>query len=388
MKRMKRFSRTLAALAMMCVMSIMCINVQAADLSELQQQKEEAERKKEEAEAILSQLDDEKSDIISTITELDKKIAEYNAQIVELEEQAAALQTEITATQGELAAAQVQEAEQYEAMKRRIQYSYENGNIDYLDTVFSSTDIADVVNKSEYAEQIYNYDSNMLKKLVAIRLTIAEYETQLEDDLAAVETIEAELEGDREAIEIMLEGKQRQAANYSDAMDVYEAQIAQLQKDIENTDAAIAAEEERRRQAALQAAAAGQDVPVYYTGGRFQWPVSSGGYVSSNFGPRWGRMHNGIDIACPTGTPILAGETGTVITTAYSASMGNYVVIDHGGGVSTVYMHNTSFAVSPGTVVSRGQVIAYAGSTGNSTGPHCHFAVRINGVYVNPAPYL
>jgi murein DD-endopeptidase MepM/ murein hydrolase activator NlpD len=123
-----------------------------------------------------------------------------------------------------------------------------------------------------------------------------------------------------------------------------------------------------------------------FTGGALSWPVS--GVVSSGYGMRWGAMHTGVDIAAPSGTPIVAAADGTVMIASYHYSYGNYVVVDHGSGISTLYAHNTSLAVAPGQVVSRGQVIAYCGSTGDSTGPHCHFEVRVNGAHQNPMGWL
>lgn len=356
-------------------------NVYASDLGSLYEDRQEAESKKEEAQAAVDQLSTEKENILAVIAELDAQVEEYNAQILELENQKAVLNADIETTKEELTVAQAEEAEQYEAMKLRIKYSYENGNVEYLDTLFSTADLSDMVNKSEYVEQIYEYDSEMLSNLISIKKKIADYQLELESDLAAVEDIEAEVADNKAAVEIMIEGKQVQAKNYNESIEEYEAQVAAIQADIDATNEAIAAAE--------AVAAASGDTTVYYTGGTFQWPVGgNGGTVTSPYGPRWGRMHQGIDIGCPTGTPILAGEAGTVIASEYSSSMGYYVLIDHGDGVSTVYMHNSVLQVSVGQTVARGQQIALAGSTGNSTGPHCHFGVRINGTYVDPAPYL
>jgi murein DD-endopeptidase MepM/ murein hydrolase activator NlpD len=116
------------------------------------------------------------------------------------------------------------------------------------------------------------------------------------------------------------------------------------------------------------------------------WPVS--GPVTSGFGPRWGRMHEGIDIAVPEGTPVVAAAAGVVIHAGWLGGYGNLVVVDHGGGLSTAYAHNSSFAVSVGDSVSQGEVIAYSGNTGNSSGPHVHFEVRVNGSAVDPLGYL
>ena len=116
------------------------------------------------------------------------------------------------------------------------------------------------------------------------------------------------------------------------------------------------------------------------------WPVS--GPVTSYFGWRWGRMHEGIDIAVPTGTAVVAAASGQVVYAGWMGGYGNLVLIDHGGGLATAYGHNSGFAVGGGQSVGQGQVIAYAGSTGNSTGPHVHFEVRVNGSPVDPLGYL
>ena len=112
------------------------------------------------------------------------------------------------------------------------------------------------------------------------------------------------------------------------------------------------------------------------------------GVLTSGFGMRWGRMHEGIDIAVPPGTPVVASKGGTVIVAGWIGGYGNLVVVDHGGGLSTAYGHNSGFAVGVGQAVAQGQIVAYSGSTGNSTGPHVHFEVRINGSATDPLGYL
>ena len=378
---MKKISKFFLAIM---IAGSMGLNSSAATIDELKEQKKETESKMDEAKSILDKLSTEKDNIMETIIALDVKVEELSAQITELETQKADLQTEIANTQAELTAAQELEHKQYEAMKLRIQYSYENGNVDYLDTVFSTADISDMINKSEYVEQIFNYDSKLLNNLIDIRKTVADTEVRLQSELNAVTMIEQEVNENMAAVETMLDGKKTQVTNYTNSIDEYEAQMAQYREDLAATEKAIAEAEA----AAAAAAENNPDVPINYTGGKFQWPVSTGGRVSSTFGMRWGQPHNGIDIACPVGTPIVAGEAGIVIISRYSGSAGNYVMIDHGGGVSTVYMHNSQLLVNVGDYVTRGQVISLSGNTGWSTGPHLHFGVRINKTYVDPAPYL
>ncbi|MBO5389368.1 MAG: peptidoglycan DD-metalloendopeptidase family protein [Lachnospiraceae bacterium] len=360
----------------------------ASTITELEEQVEEAEGKKAAAQEILDQLQSEQTNILDAIKLLDEQVAEYTAQITELEAQKETLEADIQTTLAELEVAKENEATQYEAMKTHIQYAYESGDVSYLETIFTSSDVADIVNQTEYAEQVLNYDANMLNEMIEIKKTIANTQLELETNLAAVEEIEAEVTENKEAVELMIEGKQVQAANYATSIEDYEEQIAAIQADIDATNATIAEMEAAAERARQEALAQGQDVTIYYTGGTLQWPVSTGGVITSPFGPRWGTVHQGLDIGCPTGTPIVACEAGTVIGAAYSSSMGNYVLIDHGGGVTTVYMHNSSLCVSYGQTVARGEVIALAGSTGNSTGPHCHLGLRINGSYVDPLPYL
>ncbi len=383
----KIYKKIAVALAFVMVFSMGTITY-ASTITELEEQVEEAEGKKAAAQEILDQLQSEQTNILDAIKVLDDQVAEYTAQITELEAEKVTIEANIQTTLAELEVAKANEATQYEAMKTHIQYAYESGDVSYLDTIFSSSDVADIVNQTEYAEQVLNYDANMLNEMIEIKKTIANTQLELETNLAAVEEIEAEVTENKEAVELMIEGKQVQASNYAMSIEDYEEQIAAIQADIDATNAAIAEMEAAAERARQEALAQGQEVQIYYTGGTLQWPVSTGGVITSPFGPRWGTVHQGLDIGCSTGTPIVACEAGTVIGAAYSSSMGNYVLIDHGGGVTTVYMHNSSLCVSYGQTVSRGEVIALAGSTGNSTGPHCHLGLRINGSYVDPLPYL
>ena len=154
--------------------------------------------------------------------------------------------------------------------------------------------------------------------------------------------------------------------------------------------------DEQRAAQQQSGGSSGSSEPQYYTpsGGSYMWPATQGSRISSYFGPRSSPTagassnHKGIDIPCPTGSDIVASAAGTVVVSQYSSSAGYYIMIDHGNGVSTVYMHNSQLVVSVGQSVEQGQVIAKAGSTGYSTGSHCHFGVMINGSYVNPLDYL
>lgn len=378
----------------------------ATSISDIEEEKKKNQEKMDEAQSVVDQLKDEQNDIMASIAALDQKVEEFSNEIHEVEAKIVELQAEIVVVQQDLEVAKAEVQKQYDAMKKRIQYAYENGNVEYIDVLFSTADVSDVINQSEYVDQVYNYDAKCLEKLVQAKREVANKEVILQTSLDSLSEYEAEIKSNQEAIEAMIEGKTDQVKKYNDSIDDYEGLIAQYQADNERLDAQIAQieaaiEEERRRKAeearrkAQEEALANgttvsDDIMIYYDNApsTLRWPVSTGGKVTSEFGPRWGRNHNGMDIACPMNTPIVACENGTVVMTGYDNSMGNYVMVNHGGGMITIYMHNTSIVVGVGQEVVRGQVVAYSGSTGNSTGPHCHIGVKVNGSYVDPRVFL
>lgn len=405
---MRKKAKVLAALALI---GALCINIgadisSATSITDIEEEKKQNKEKMDEAQAVVDQLKDEQNNIMSSIAALDQKVEEFNNEIIEIQAKKSEIESQIVVVQKELEIAKANVQKQYDAMKKRIQYAYENGNVDYVDVMFSTGDISDVINQSEYVDQMYTYDARCLDKLVEAKKEVANKELILQTSLDSIAEYEDQIKANQEAIQTMIDGKKLQVEKYEESIDGYEDVIAEYQQNIDNLDAQIAQieaaiEEERRRKAeearkkaqeeALKnGTTVSDDINIYYdpAPSTLQWPVPTSTYVTSEFGPRWGRNHNGMDIACPINTPIVACEAGTVVQSGYDSSMGNYIMIDHGGGMMTIYMHNTSFAASVGQTVVRGQVIAYSGNTGFSTGPHCHIGVRVNGSYVNPRAYL
>jgi murein DD-endopeptidase MepM/ murein hydrolase activator NlpD len=300
-------------------------------------------------------------------------------------------------------------------MKKRIQYLYEEGDVEYIDALMSSSSFEDSLNKSEYVDQISSYDQKQLDKLVATRSDIQNYKDQLEEDLAEVETIKSELETQKASLDDLISQKNAKISEYTAdiATEQAKADAYQALKDEADAELAKIAQEEAAKLAAQQAAAAAAaqksasastnnssttttttTTTTTSGSGSFIWPVSTGGTITSDYGyrnsPTAGASsnHKGIDIGCGYGDAIVASAAGTVTFAGYGSSGGNYVMIDHGNGITTMYLHNSSLAVSAGQTVSQGQTIAYAGSTGISTGTHCHFSVLVNGSYANPHNYL
>ncbi len=399
---------------------------------DVQQQKDEAEAGQAEAEANAAKYQKQVDSLVKTVTELDAQMTDISVQIVEKKQEASDLQSEIDDTQKKLAAAQVSEDNQYEAMKKRIQYLYEEGDVEYIDALLSSASFEDSLNKSEYVDQISSYDQKQLNKLVKTKNDIASYEKTLEKDLADVETVKADLEQKQSDLDDVITQKNDEINKYSGDVAVQQAiaaEFAQKASDLDDKLANIAIQEAAAREAELKRQQEEQRQQQQQqvednsgdnsddssdgnddsngggddssngggstTGtGRFIWPVSTGGVITDTYGPRdaptagASTWHRGLDIGCGYGDAILAADSGVVTVAEWGESGGNYVMIDHGNGFVTMYLHNSSLAVSVGDVVSQGQTIAYAGSTGYSTGTHCHFSVFLNGEYVNPQDYL
>ena len=384
---------------------------------DVEQQKEEAQQAQEEANANAEKYQKKVDKLTAAVNELDKQATDISTQIVEKKQQAEDLQNEIDETQTKLAEAQVSEDNQYEAMKKRIQYLYEEGDVAYIDALMSSASFEDSLNKSEYVNQLSTYDQKQLNKLVKTKNDIAEYQQTLKDDLADVEKVKADLETKQADLDDVISQKNAEINKYSDDVEMQKALAAEYAKQESELDDKLAElarqeqqrlEEERKQREAEQQQQdnnggsdnsgsdsdnSGSNNGGSTTGsGQFIWPVS--GPITDYFGPRESPTagassnHMGIDIGCSYGVPIAAADAGVVTVAEWGESGGNYVMIDHGNGFVTMYLHNSSLAVSVGDVVSQGQTIAYAGSTGYSTGTHCHFSVFLNGSYVNPLDYL
>jgi murein DD-endopeptidase MepM/ murein hydrolase activator NlpD len=339
----------------------------------------------------ISDLKNTKSNLQSYITQLDAQVNQLSSQMAELEKEIEAKKEEIEAKKEELAEAEAEAEEQYDLMKKRIRYMYEQGDQSFLVLLLESDSIADLMNRAEYAVQMSSYDRQMMEEMKAAREEIKAQQEQLEAEEAEQEELLAEVESQKNAVNKAIDAKTQEIASYQEQITSaagdqaeYEKQLEEQEKLLEKVEAQIAAA------AAAKAAASDGD------GGSsgFIWPSASSKRITSSFGPRTAPVagastnHKGIDIGASSGSAILAAAAGRVTTATYSSSAGNYVVISHGNGISTVYMHASALYVSEGQTVSQGQTIAAVGSTGFSTGPHLHFGVIVNGSYVNPLNYV
>ncbi len=358
-------------------------------LQEAQDEKAQLEKALKEAQSTIEDLRDSKGDIESKVTELNQQLIDISARITDLENQLTAKSEDIQETKDELAGAKEREAQQYADMKLRIQFMYENGQTSYLEALLSSRNISEFLNSADYIAQIQSYDRQKLTEYQDTVESIVNLEAQLEQEYTDLEALKSTVESNKATVAAMMRQKESELADIS-------GDIEDAQSDADYYAAEIQAQEELiaaiKRAEAEKAAAGVEEHP--YTGGAFRWPCPSSTRVTSDYGTRVSPMsgassnHKGIDIGASSGADIIAAADGTVTAASYSSAAGNYVMIDHGGGLYTVYMHASSLLVSPGQTVSAGDVIAKVGSTGISTGSHLHFGVSLNGSYVSPWSYL
>ena len=355
-------------------------------LQEAQDEKAQLEKALKEAQSTIEDLRDSKGDIESKVTELNQQLIDISARITDLENQLTAKSEDIQETKDELAGAKEREAQQYADMKVRIQFMYENGQTSYLEALLSSRNISEFLNSADYIAQIQSYDRQKLTEYQDTVESIVNLEAQLEQEYTDLEALKSTVESNKATVAAMMRQKESELADIS-------GDIEDAQSDADYYAAEIQAQEELiaaiKRAEAEKAAAGVEEHP--YTGGAFRWPCPSSTRVTSDYGTRVSPMsgassnHKGIDIGASAGADIIAAADGTVTAASYSSAAGNYVMIDHGGGL---YMHASSLLVSPGQTVSAGDVIAKVGSTGISTGSHLHFGVSLNGSYVSPWSYL
>lgn len=397
-------------------------NVQATEesnLSEAQQEKKTLENDLQKAKELIDSLKGSKEDIQSEVEKLDKQLNENSGKVKELESQLSKKRQEIANTESALNKAKEQEKKQYRNMKKRIQFMYENGQTSYVEMLLSADSFTDFLNAVEYITQISQYDRKMLKEYQNMQVTIADTQKTLETDYASLQSLQAKVQEEKQAVAALESAKKGElndvADDLTDAQTVakaYEAEIqaqneviAQIQaaqkRAAEQQAAQQQAQAAEENQGATDAAGENQNTAQNTTPsgngqstGSMMWPCPSSKRVTSDYGPRTSPTngassnHKGIDIGAAYGADIVAADGGTVLVATYSSSGGNYVIIDHGGGLCTVYMHASSLTVSAGQTVSKGQVIAKVGSTGISTGNHLHFGVTLNGVYVSPWGYV
>jgi len=371
-----------------------------ANIKEKQEQikKAEEDQKKikgtiSDINSMVSELEKEKTSLTNYVEELDGKVTEVEGKIEDLTTAIAEKEEDIKETEEELASAQETQLNQYNAMKARIKFMYEKGNSFYLEMLLMADSFGDMVNKADYIEMLSAYDKSKLDEYIQYCGYVEECKLALETEKETLDLAKEQVETEKSNLETLIGEKEKEItakesdiSNKEQAIKEYEADLAEQTAIIKTLEKAVAEQKQKLMEESGEV--------ITYDGGVFKFPAPSYTRVSDDYGYRTHpilgvkQFHNGVDLAAPGGSDILAAYDGEVVAAAYSATMGNYVMINHGNDLYTIYMHASKLYVSQGAKVARGQKIAAVGSTGRSTGNHLHFSVRLNGEYVSPWNYL
>ena len=398
----RRTARVIAiVLALIMAFSIIWVAIDAltakayvtqAEIDRLREEKREYERRKLEIQSRINTIEFERMTEVAKKSVLDDRIILTGMEIENINETIDLYIMLIHEKELEVYAAEDREDTQLRRYMTRVRDMEENGIITYLEIIFDSTSFSDLLARLDFVGDIMQADEKTYTDLIIAReATIA----AKEDHELTKQEMEQEkllLEEKYDELAVQLEQASELIMQIEATLETYSALYAEEAAEAERVQNEINAKvEELRRQEAAAAAAAASRV----TGtGQLMWPVPSAGEITSFFGVRLHpvhrvyRQHWGVDIPAGYGANIIASDAGTVIISDNSSGYGNYVVINHGNGMTTLYAHMSSRGVGVGESVSKGQIIGYIGSTGVSTGPHLHFEVSVDGVKVDPQRYL
>ena len=361
-------------------------------LDSIQQQVNQQNAAKADAETVIGSVSEQ-------LRQIEEQLRQATAELGTIKEQRVAVENDITLNERQLAEAQKRLEGRESVFYKRVRDIYINGRLSYLDVVIGSKDFSDFANRLEVLKRIIDSDITLINEIKKERADIEAHKQKLEADRAKLVELEksalakqAEIEQKKAERNVVLQKAQNDRATAMQAIEELNASSAQVSAMLKERQAARAAATAAAAAAAQSSGGQGASDNWVQGTGQLGWPVS--GEITSPYGyrvhPIWGTTiyHSGIDIGVDEGTPVHAADGGVVVWSGWMGGYGYAVVIDHGNGLSTLYGHNSELAVDEGQSVAKGQVISYAGSTGNSTGPHVHFEVRVNGDPVDPMGYL
>ena len=349
--------------------------------AESQARQEELKDQLAEAEEKQSAAEEQRSLLLAQLDAINDELDNINAQIALYDEQIAQKEAERKETEAK-------EQAQYELFCQRVRAMEEEGTVSYWSILFNAESFSDMLDRLADIDAVMDYDNHIMDELTATREELERLQAELESARADEQAVKEEQEAKKAE-------QQAKVAEAEKVLEELNRNVAEVNRLLDEEDAAAAAIQADivRKQKELEAQRQQNGTTIVSESG-YMWPLPGWYSISSPFGyrinPVSGRAqnHGGIDIPASGGTPILAAKSGQVITSVYGSgsywSYGNYVVIDHGNGNSTLYAHMSSRAVSEGQMVTQGQVIGYVGTTGNSTGNHLHLEIRVGGQRVDP----
>ncbi|MBS6720006.1 MAG: peptidoglycan DD-metalloendopeptidase family protein [Peptoniphilus harei] len=369
------------------------------------QEQREVKNKIKKQKSNISNTESEKKVVNDEIVNLDERIQVTSAKISTLEGEISSLNKDIKENQDKLEEAQVNLEENTEALRMRLREMYKRGNVNFLEVILNSKDIEELLRNNEIISSIAKADRELIEFIGEQIETIKETEERLQIDKAKLSANKAAVINERQTYQAAIDAKNNYMKVLESNLELYKAEFEKAQANWDSLDAEIVrlqkqiSEQKKAEEAAARARKATRvhsNISVSSAprnGQSYTWPVPGHYSISSPFGYRmhpilgYSKFHSGVDIPAPSGTPIVAAKSGTVIMSKLMSGYGNVVMIDHGDTV-TVYAHCSALNVNVGESVKAGDVVAFVGSTGLSTGAHLHFEVRVNGSPVNPLGYV
>lgn len=352
-----------------------------SNLTDLQTQQKDLQEQLQQSNEELEEVQSQLSENLQQIEKLDEKIRESENKIEELDVQVKTLQEEISNIQSQLDVAEKNYEKQKDIMEKRLIAIYEAGDTKYLDVLLNSSNISEFLSNYYLITEIASVDKDLLD--------------EVESEKKEIELSKQKLEKNQESLATALQTQTKTATVLQNTKALRENYISRLSDEEKAKQAQIDEMNEQYEDVNNQILElAKQGLDTAYIGGVLAWPVPGYTKITSNYGMRVHpitgqyKLHTGVDISAPMGANFVAANDGIVTKAGYNSAYGNMVIIDHGGGISTLYAHGSEILVTVGQTVKRNEAILKVGSTGYSTGPHAHFEVRINGVVTNPLEYI
>ena len=379
------------------------------DIKKGQQQLNNANKSIKSVQNKLKDKKEEQKEVKNELVTINNKLEDANSKLEKTKADLAVTNQSLEKTKKELSEAEEKLKEQNETLAERVRVMYKNGNIGYLEVLLDSKSFSDFFSRFDVIKTVMNYDYELLTSLETKRNEVETKKEQIEKEQQRMVTLKNQLESKAQEVKTLQVSREKYLSKMNTDINEYEKQVKQLEADaasakkiIQAAQAAMQREQAKQNQSnnagnnsgSSNGGGSGNSGGGQYTGGALSWPVPGRTHISSPYGWRihpifkTKNFHTGIDITASTGHNFVAPADGVVLHSGYLGGYGNTVIVDIGGGKSILGAHNSRLLVSAGQKVSKGQVIAKVGSTGNSTGPHSHFEVRINGNHTNPMPYL
>lgn len=355
----------------------------AEDINQLQSQSQELQGQINEANENLGNVQDELSKNLQEVQKLDEKIQKTEADLEELNTTIENIQNNIVDVTNQLEKITKIYESQEKTLNQRLIVSYEAGDTNYLDVVLNSKDIGDFISNYYLISEMASYDNDLLE--------------QVEEQRKNIETTKKILDNKNEELKTTKKTQLKTTTilqNTKTLRENYIAKLSEEEKQIQNQIDEYQRQYKEIEEEIKKLVESQNQLNPNYVGGIMAWPIPGYTRITSKYGMRTHpitgvyKLHTGVDVGAPLGANFIAANDGIVTKASYNGAYGNMVMIDHGGGISTLYAHGSKIMVETGQTVQKGDVVLKVGSTGYSTGPHAHFEVRVNGKVVDPMPYI